>query len=154
MSSCVFFGVNSSIQSRFFGCFCVTPVTLHSEESDRGHTIQGALTCNICVEPTHLYLSLKIVYSADKKPCNRPLPSSKNPHFQNEARCTTCLVKMSFISMRMKNGPLFICKPTGSPSSKYERQRASALLHNILNIRICMEKNLSFLKPTKTKGFQ
>ena len=28
---------------------------------------------------------------------NRPPPSSKNPHFQNEARCTTFLVKMSFI---------------------------------------------------------
>ena len=25
---------------------------------------------------------------------NRPLPSSKKPHFQNEARCTTFLVKM------------------------------------------------------------
>ena len=34
---------------------------------------------------------------------NRPLPSSKNPHFQNEARCTTFLVKMSFVCMRMKN---------------------------------------------------
>ena len=34
---------------------------------------------------------------------NRPLPSSKNPHFQNEAKCTTFLVKMSFICMRMKN---------------------------------------------------
>ena len=34
---------------------------------------------------------------------NRPLSSSKNPHFQNEARCTTFLVKMSFIRMRMKN---------------------------------------------------
>ena len=33
---------------------------------------------------------------------NRPPPSSKNPHFQNEARCTTFLVKMSFICMRMK----------------------------------------------------
>ena len=32
----------------------------------------------------------------------RPLPSSKNPHFQNEARCTTYLVKMSFLCMRMK----------------------------------------------------
>ena len=31
---------------------------------------------------------------------NRPLPSSKNPHFQNKARCTTFLVKMSFICMR------------------------------------------------------
>ena len=29
---------------------------------------------------------------------DRPLPSSKNPHFQNEARCTTFLVKM-----RIKN---------------------------------------------------
>ena len=28
---------------------------------------------------------------------NKPLPSSKNPHFQNEAKCTTFLVKMSFI---------------------------------------------------------
>ena len=34
---------------------------------------------------------------------NRPLPSSKNPHFQNEAKCTAFLVKMSFICMRMKN---------------------------------------------------
>ena len=33
---------------------------------------------------------------------NRPLPSSKNPHFQNEAKCTTFLVKVSFICMRMK----------------------------------------------------
>ena len=34
---------------------------------------------------------------------NRPLPSSKNPPFQNEARCTTFLVKMSFICMRIEN---------------------------------------------------
>ena len=31
--------------------------------------------------------------------------------------------------------------PTGSPSSKYEHWRASALLRNIQNIRICMGKN-------------
>ena len=30
--------------------------------------------------------------------------------------------------------------PTGSPSSKYEHRRASALLRNIQNIGICMEK--------------
>ena len=36
-------------------------------------------------------------------PFNRPLPSSKNPHFQNEAKCTIFLVKMSFICTRMKN---------------------------------------------------
>ena len=35
--------------------------------------------------------------------CNRPLPSSKTPHFQNEAKCTTFLVKMSFICLRVKN---------------------------------------------------
>ena len=34
---------------------------------------------------------------------NRPLPSSKNPHFQTEDRCTIFLVKMSFICMRIKN---------------------------------------------------
>ena len=37
------------------------------------------------------------------KVANRPLPSSKNPHFQNEAKCTTFLVKMSFICIRMKS---------------------------------------------------
>ena len=31
-----------------------------------------------------------------------------------------------------------ICLTTGSPSSKYEHRRASALLRNIQNIRICM----------------
>ena len=41
---------------------------------------------------------LKIFYNA-----NKPLPRSKNPYFQNEARCTIFLVKMSFICMRMKN---------------------------------------------------
>ena len=34
---------------------------------------------------------------------NSPLPSSKNPHFRSEAKCTTFLVKMSFICMRMKS---------------------------------------------------
>ena len=38
--------------------------------------------------------------STDGK-CNRPLLSSKDPHFQNEAKCTTFLVKMSFIHMRL-----------------------------------------------------
>ena len=33
---------------------------------------------------------------------NRPLTSSKNLHFQNEAKGTTFLVEMSFIWMRMK----------------------------------------------------
>ena len=32
-------------------------------------------------------------------PAKRPLPSSKNPHFQNEGKCTA---KMSLICMRTK----------------------------------------------------
>ena len=40
-----------------------------------------------------------IVYSV----ANKPFPSSKNPQIQNEAKGTTFLVKMSVISMRMKN---------------------------------------------------
>ena len=38
-----------------------------------------------------------------KKRSYRPLPSSKNPRFQNEAMCTTVLEKMSVTCMRMKN---------------------------------------------------
>ena len=33
----------------------------------------------------------------------RRLPSPKNPHFQNEAKSTTFLVKMSLIGLKMKN---------------------------------------------------
>ena len=36
------------------------------------------------------------------KVANRPLPTFKKPHFQNKAKCTTFLVEMSFIYMRMK----------------------------------------------------
>ena len=34
---------------------------------------------------------------------NRPLPSSRKPHFQHEAKCATFLVKISFICLRMEN---------------------------------------------------
>ena len=44
----------------------------------------------------------------------RPIPSSKNPHFQNEARGTNFLVKMSFIGLRMKND--FLSKAEHLPS--------------------------------------
>ena len=49
------------------------------------------------------FTALRIFPSLCRKRQSRSLPSSKNPHFQNEARCTTFLVKMSFICMRMKN---------------------------------------------------
>ena len=47
------------------------------------------------IEHKHFFLSAESI--------NRPLPGSKIPQVQNEARCTTFLVKMSFISMKMKN---------------------------------------------------
>ena len=34
---------------------------------------------------------------------NRPFPSSKKSHFQNEARCETFVVKMSFICIIIEN---------------------------------------------------
>ena len=34
---------------------------------------------------------------------NRPLLSNRKPHFQNKAKCTTFVVEMSFICMRIKN---------------------------------------------------
>ena len=34
---------------------------------------------------------------------NRPFPSSKKSHFQNEAKCETFVVKMSFICIIIKN---------------------------------------------------
>ena len=39
---------------------------------------------------------------------------------------------------------VFCHATTGSPSSKYEHRRASALLRNIQNIRICMGKTYRF----------
>ena len=43
------------------------------------------------------YIQSVFNFIADILIDNRPLPSSKNPHFQTEDRCTTFLVKMSFI---------------------------------------------------------
>ena len=40
---------------------------------------------------------------SDHSLVKRPFPSSKNLHFQNEVKCTTFLVKMSFICIRIKN---------------------------------------------------
>ena len=63
--------------------------------------------------PSHLYslyvdilfncVALGIHLCKTSQLNNRPLTSSKNPHFQNEARCTTFLVKMSYICMKTKS---------------------------------------------------
>ena len=47
-----------------------------------------------------VYFHIQVELPSD---VNRPLPSSENPHFRNEAKCTTFLVKMSFICTRMKS---------------------------------------------------
>ena len=41
-------------------------------------------------------------FRSQKKLPNRPLLSSKNPHFRNEAKCTAFLMKMSFIWVKWK----------------------------------------------------
>ena len=48
-----------------------------------------------------------------------PLPSSKNPRFQNEARCTTFLLKMTFICTRMKNDFRFETEARGNSEMAY-----------------------------------
>ena len=65
---------------------------------------------------------------------NRPLPSSNNPHFQNEARCTIFLVKMSFICIRMKNdchikgwAPTLVLKQRPGVTQKWPIGRALSL---------------------------
>ena len=49
-------------------------------------------------------------------PLNRPLPSSKNFLFQNEARCTMFLVRISFICMSKKKKMISIWKAEDLPS--------------------------------------
>ena len=46
-------------------------------------------------------ITTRVAFTRPPSPIKRPLPSSENPHFQNEAKCTTFLVKMSFICMKM-----------------------------------------------------
>ena len=49
---------------------------------------------------------------------------------------------------------VFVGVDTGSPNWKYEHRRASALLHNIQNIRICMGKKPIVSVAYEMKGFQ
>ena len=48
------------------------------------------------------FVLMPIAFCRGEALTNRPGPSSKNSHFENEAKCTTFLVKMSFICVRMK----------------------------------------------------
>ena len=61
----------------------------------------GGTWVNFCwVVPLATQSSYPIIVNSV---ANKPFPSSKNPQIQNEAKSTTFLVKVSFISMRMKN---------------------------------------------------
>ena len=64
---------------------------------------------------------------------NRPLPSSKNPHFQNEAGCSTFLVKMSSICMGTENdfhikvwAPTLVLKQRPGGTRKWPISRVGA----------------------------
>ena len=63
----------------------------------------------------------------------RPFPSSKNPHFQNEAKCETFLVKMSFIRMRIKNVFTSLALYLASLWNRGLRQPRNGLLKVILH---------------------
>ena len=56
----------------------------------------------------------------------------------NHGTLKRLLVYKKNLSRRAAN--FYVCCSTGSPSSKYEHRRASALLRDICNIRICMGK--------------
>ena len=78
---------------------------------------------------------------------NRPLPSSKNPHFQNEARYTSFLVKMSFICMRMKNdfpikgwAPTLVLKPRPRGTRKWPIGPIRTPLSSLLFLSILHNK--------------
>ena len=73
-------------------------------------------------------------------------------------KCGLLWVKPSLPSVKVKG--FFVAsirgincsETTGSPRSKYEHRRTSALLRNIRNIRICMGKNYRFCYLNKKKN--
>ena len=79
--------------------------------------------------------------------------------------CVVCVAgfERSGVGEERENGagigdrrhPFFCaCHITGSPSSKYEHRRTSALLRNVRNIRICMgKKTYRFCNLRKWKDF-
>ena len=84
---------------------CWANFKILSRIKDSVRTLQLNLCAKLCESSRIGRFRLKRPFCRDLLDllANRPLPSSKNPHFQNVARCTTFLVKMSFICIRMKN---------------------------------------------------
>ena len=48
-------------------------------------------------------LFLFVIIDLHSGDTNRPFPSSKKPHFQNEAQCETFVVKINFICIIIEN---------------------------------------------------
>ena len=53
-----------------------------------------------------------ILSYCEKKLEKEAISELENSHFQNETKCKTFLVKMSFIYLRIKNKSIFISKAT------------------------------------------
>ena len=72
-----------------------------------------------------------------------PLPSSKTLHFQNEAKCTAFLMKMSIICMRMKIIPI----------SKAEQQSDNSQVLSIVENLASLCTAAPLLSPPSTFSF-
>ena len=85
---------------------CGANFKIFSRIKDSVRTLQLNLSAKLCESSRIGRFRLKRPFCRDLLDllASRPPSSSKNAHFQkNVARCTTFLVKMSFICMRMKN---------------------------------------------------
>ena len=74
-------------------------------------------------------------------------PRSKNPYFQNEARCTTFLVKMSFICMKTKNdihikggAPTLVLKQRPGGTRKWPISKRKSLVVKFARFTFCAFK--------------
>ena len=92
---------------------------------------------------------------------NRPLPSSKNPHFRNEARCTTFLVNMSFIAWEWKmisiskaeHLPLFWNRGPGELGNGLFEHKTNPVLYTRKYIRHVKNVPNFFPTATRSRGF-
>ena len=93
--------INKSTTISFYGLYSYRPQKWHQNVQNLSGTHQpqvSGFTAKLTVYNVHLR------WNFSKKRENKWASSEfKNHHFQIEAKCTTFLVKMSFICMRMKN---------------------------------------------------
>ena len=78
---------------------------------------------------------------------NRPLPSSKNPHFQNEGKCTTVLVKMTLFTWEWKI--VTITKAGHSTSFWYSGPKDSEIAHCDEFSIVCLFQRYAYISWTQ-----